>query len=160
MNEIVKDPVCHMDVPASSFPIVYAGIHFAFCSAQCQERFQANPHLYTGYPGKKSPAQSGKEILKRRRMVLAEPLNAQQGELVKRKLLEMMGIKSVCIEGDKIEIEYDLMQATVEQIAEQLALIDTELGGDWINRLKLGFINYLEDCEIGSLEVTNKNRCH
>lgn len=160
MNEIVKDPVCHMDVPATSFPIEYEGIHFAFCSVQCKERFQANPHLYMGYPGKKSPAQKGKEVIKLRRMVLAEPLDAQQSEQVKHELLEMMGIRSVCIDGGKIEIEYDLMQATTEQIANKLTLIGAELGGGWMGGLKLAFINYLEEREVDSLELTNRKRCH
>jgi len=160
MNETVKDPVCHMDVPATSFPVEYEGIHFAFCSAQCKERFQANPHLYMGYPGRKSPAQKGKEVIKLRRMVLAEALNAQQSEQVKRELLEMMGIRSVCIDGGKIEIEYDLMQATTEQIASKLALIGAGLGGGWMGGLKLAFINYLEEREVDSLELTNRKRCH
>ncbi len=160
MNETVKDPVCHMDVPATSFPVEYEGVHFAFCSAQCKERFQVNPHLYMGYPGKKSPAQKGKEVIKLRRMVLAEPLDARQSEQVKRELLEMMGIRSVCIDGAKIEIEYDLMQATTEQIASKLALIGAELGGGWMGGLKLAFINYLEEREVDSLELTNRKRCH
>ena len=160
MSATVKDPVCHMEVPATSFALEYEGIAFAFCSAQCQERFQANPHLYMGYPGKKSPAQKGTEVIKLRRMVLAEPLDERQSAQVERELLEMMGIQSVCIEGDKIAIQYDLMQATTEQIASKLALIGTELGGGWTGGLKLAFINYLEECEIGSLEVNNTKGCH
>ena len=160
MNETVKDPVCHMSVPATSFATEYAGIHYAFCSTQCRERFLANPHLYTGFPGKKSPVQKGKEVLKQRRMVLAEPLDVKQSEQVERELLEMMGIRSVRIDGNNIEIRYDLMQATAEQIADKLALIGTELGGGWIASLKLAFINYFEKCEIDSLEIENKKCCN
>src|SRR3972149_10106057 len=160
MSEIVKEPVCHMEVPAASFDTEYAGIHYAFCSAQCKERFLANPHLYIGVPGHKAPAQQGKKIIKQRRMVLSAPLDAKQAELAKRALLEMMGISEICIEGDKIEIQYDLMQVTVEQISDKLALIGAELGGGWIDRLKLAFTNYQEECEIGSLEVENKKYGH
>lgn len=160
MNEIVKDPVCHMAVPATSFAIEYAGIPYAFCSTQCKERFLANPHLYTGFPGHKAPAQQGVAIIKQRRMMLSAPLDAEQTEHVKRALLEMMGISEICIEGDKIEIQYDLMQVTAEQIADKLALIGTELGSGWMDRLKLAFINYQEECEIGSLEVANRKNCH
>jgi len=160
MNEIVKDYVCHMQVPAASFAVEYAGIHYSFCSAQCRERFLANPHLYIGFPGHKAPAQQGKEVIKQRRMVLSAPLDAKQAELVKRALLEMMGISEICIEGDKIEIQYDLMQITAEQITNKLALIGTELGGGWMDRLKLAFINYLEEREVDSLEVANKKGCH
>jgi len=160
MNKITKDPVCHMQVPAASFAVEYAGIHYSFCSAQCRERFLANPHLYIGFPGHKAPAQQGKEVIKQRRMVLSAPLDAKQAELVKRALLEMMGISEICIEGDKIEIQYDLMQITAEQITNKLALIGTELGGGWMDRLKLAFINYLEEREVDSLEVANKKGCH
>src|SRR5574337_51480 len=61
MTTTIKDPVCHMEVPAASFATEYAGGHYAFCSAQCKERFLANPHLYVGFPGNKAPAQEGKE---------------------------------------------------------------------------------------------------
>lgn len=160
MNEIVKDPVCHMDVLVSSFATEYLGVPYAFCSAQCKERFQENPHLYIGMPGHKAPTQLGKTVIKRRRFVLASPLDATQAEQVKRALLEMMGMHEIDIDGDKIEIQYDLMQVAAEQIADKLALIGASLGESWVDRLKLGFINYLEECEVGSLEVKNKKGCH
>jgi len=160
MNEIVKDYVCQMQVPSASFATEYAGGHYAFCSAQCKERFLANPHLYIGFPGNKAPAQEGKKVIKRRRLLLSAPLDAIQAEQVKQALLEMMGIDEIGIEGDKIEIQYDLMQVTAEQIADKLALIGADLGGGWMDRLKLAFINNLEEIEISSLEVENKKCCH
>lgn len=160
MNEIAKDPVCRMEVAATSLATEYAGIAYAFCSAQCKERFLANPHLYIGFPGHKAPAQKGREIIKQRRMVLSEPLDTTQAEQVKRALLEMMGIYEVGIEGDKLEIQYDLIQVTAGQIADKLALIGADLGGGWIDRLKLAFINYLEETEVSSLEVEKKKGCH
>lgn len=160
MYKLVKDPVCHMVVSETSFPAEYEGICYAFCSSQCKERFQANPHLYIGFPGKKSPAQKGANIIKQRSMVLTEPLDTLQSEQVKRELLEMMGILSVCIEGNKLEIQYDLMQVTAEQITNKLVQIGAELGGGWIGGLKLAFINYLEEREIDSLEVNNIKGCH
>lgn len=160
MYESVKDPVCHMSVHGTSFAAEYAGIHYAFCSTQCRERFLANPHLYIGLPGHQSPAQQGRAIIKQRSILLSAPLEAKQGKLVKSALLEMMGISDVCIESNTIKIQYDLMQATAEQIADKLALIGTELGGGWMNRLKLAFINYQEECEIGSLDVTNRKGGH
>jgi len=156
MNEIIEDPVCHMQVPAASFATEYAGSHYAFCSAQCQERFLATPHVYIGFPGNKAPAQEGKEVIKRHRLLLSAPLDAIQAEQVERALLGMMGVHEVCIEGDKIEIQYDLMQATTGQIADKLASIGTDLGEGWMDRLKLAFINNLEDVEISSLQADNR----
>ena len=119
----------------------------------------ANPHLYIGFSGRKAPAQEGKKIIKRHRLSLSAPLDAIQVEQVKRALLEMMGIDEICIEGDRIEIQYDLIQVTVEQIADKLALAGANLGGGWIDRLKLAFINNLEEIEINSLEVEKKKKC-
>jgi 5,10-methylenetetrahydrofolate reductase len=75
-------------------------------------------------------------------------------------LLSMMGVHEVCIDGNKIEIQYDLVQVTAEQIADQLALTGANLGSGWVDRLKMAFINYKEECEIGGLEVDNTKGCH
>lgn len=160
MNETVEDYVCHMQVPPSSFPAEYAGSHYAFCSEQCKERFLANPHLYIGFPVHKAPTQEGKQVIKRRRLLLSAPLDPLQAEHVKQILLEMMGMREVCIEGEKMEIQYDLMQVTTEQIADKLILAGASLGGGWVDRLKLAFINFEEENEIGNLEVDNKIHCY
>ena len=159
MNEIIEDPVCHMQVSTTSFATEFVGSHYAFCSAQCKERFLANPRLYIGFPERKAPAQEGKQVIKCRRLLLSAPLDAIQVEQVKNALLEMMGIHDICIEGDKLEIQYDLIQVTAEQIADKLALIGANLGEGWIDRLKLAFINHLEEIEINSLEVEKKKKC-
>jgi len=160
MSETVEDYVCHMQVPSTSFATEYAGGHYAFCSAQCQERFLANPHLYVGFPGNKAPAQEGTEVIKRHRFTLLAPLDAIQAEQVKQALLEMMGMQEVSIEGDQIEIQYDLMKVTAEQIADKLALTGASLGGNWTDRLKLAFINSLEEIETNSRKVENKKGYH
>jgi len=160
MHEIVEDYVCHMQVSSTSFATEYAGSHYAFCSAQCKERFLANPHLYIGFPGRKAPAQEGVKVIKRHRLLLSATLDAIQAEQVKQALLAMMGVHDVSIEGGKIEIQYDLIQVTTGQIADKLALIGADLGGSWVDRLKLAFINNLEEIEINSREVENKNGYH
>ena len=76
--------------------------------------------LYVGLPGHIASAQQWQEIIKSRRIVLSISLDAMQAEQVKRVLFEMMGIHEISIEGDKIEIQYDLIQVTVEQIADRL----------------------------------------
>ena len=159
-NVIVEDPVCHMQVPSASFALEYTGMHYAFCSEQCRERFLANPRIYIGLPGHKAPAQQGKEVIKRRSLVLSDPLDAVQAGQVKDALFSMMGMQAVRIEANKIEIQYDLMQLTAEQIADKLNFIGSGLGGGWTDRLIRAFINYQEECEIGNLEVENKKGCH
>lgn len=160
MNEIVKDPVCHMEVPAASFAIEYAGVPYAFCSAQCQERFLANPHLYVGMPGQKAPKQKGLEVIKQRRIRLVQPLSADQTATLINILQAMMGIKAVTVEGENITIVYDLLQATAEQIETRLSEIGVQLGEGWTERLRRAFVHYEEECEVGSLEVQPPRHLH
>ncbi|MGC2048245.1 MAG: hypothetical protein WA635_06515 [Gallionella sp.] len=72
----------------------------------------------------------------------------------------MMGIRDVSIDRDNIEIQYDLIQATAEQIADKLGLTGANFGEGWKDLIKLAFINYLEECEIDNLEIENNKGCH
>jgi Cu+-exporting ATPase len=65
-NSLVKkDAVCGMDITADDIYLDYQGIHYVFCSDQCLERFQLNPHLYVGYPGSEAPKHAGVIVLKK-----------------------------------------------------------------------------------------------
>ena len=94
----VTCPVCHMQVPAGQLALVFQGRHFAFCSEQCRERFQATPHLYIGVPGHKAAKQVGQEVIKRRCFRLDEPLSDEQRQVLKDAVSGMMGIKEVVVE--------------------------------------------------------------
>jgi YHS domain-containing protein len=63
----VEDVVCGMMVEPDRFHFRYQGRDYAFCSAQCTERFEANPHLYVGTPGHPAPKKQGLVVLKQRR---------------------------------------------------------------------------------------------
>lgn len=152
-DETRIDPVCGMEVPARQNETVYLGIHYAFCSRQCLERFTAHPHLYVGLPGRKAPKQEGREILKRRRLHLDPALSPDQAALLSDTLASMMGVKQVLAEGDKVEITYDLMLVTAEQIGAKIAEICRCLGDGWAERVRLAFVHYQEECEVGNLEV-------
>ena len=41
---LVQDNVCGMRVDAGENQLEYLGVSYSFCSKQCQERFQSNPH--------------------------------------------------------------------------------------------------------------------
>lgn len=53
--DYAKCPVCGMEVHRHQLELEYRGMHFAFCSEQCRERFETDPHLYVGYPGHRVP---------------------------------------------------------------------------------------------------------
>ncbi len=66
MRATVKDPVCGMEVAPAQLETIYEGLHYAFCSEQCRQRFAASSRLYIGVPGKKAPQPSGPTISPRR----------------------------------------------------------------------------------------------
>ena len=154
MKDSTVDPVCGMQVSPDSFPLEHLGIHYAFCSQQCRERFSSNPHLYIGAPGQQAPVQQGMEILKRRRFRLEHPLTEAEATVLVDELTAMMGIKRVDVSSDTIAIVYDLLQATASQIEARIGQAGMRLGTGWAERLQRGFVHYSEECEVGNLEVT------
>lgn len=155
-SEMLKDPVCHMLVHETGLSFEYEGKHYVFCSEQCKFRFIFTPHLYLSSHGHLPPKQQGQKIIKCRKFKLDAHLDLRQTDITKSALYAMMGIEEVKIEGDKIEIKYDLLQITTEQISDELSSIGAKLGGGWITQLQLAFINNIEEIEIQSLEVKNK----
>lgn len=149
----VRDPVCGMDVEPHRHELEFEGIHYAFCSVQCRERFVANPHLYIGVPGHKAPRQEGKVVMKRRRFRTDVALTAEETDLLRRELCAMMGVTAVAVDGSEVSISYDLLQATSEQIEARMGEIGVQMGGAWPDRLRRAFVHYLEECEVENLAV-------
>lgn len=150
---LTKDCVCGMQVESGANQVVYLGMPYSFCSEQCQERFLANPHLYIGLPGQKEPKQQGISVIKRRRMRLAQPLSTEQINMLASMLRTMMGIKSIGVDGDRIEIDYDLLEVTAQQIEEKLTQVGLLLGEGLAERLRRAFVHYEEECEVENMEV-------
>jgi len=160
-EEPVKDVVCGMLVDPASFGAEYQGGHFAFCSAQCRERFLANPHLYMGLPGQPAPKQKGQTLLKRRTFVLDVPLDPSQADIVRARIGALMGIEAVEVHGrGEVVVTYDLLQATAVQIEAAFEDAGARLGAGWAERLQRGFVRYTEECEIGHLQVGPSSGCH
>jgi len=149
----VRDPVCEMMVDPRQLAIEYLGMHFAFCSEQCKQRFLNNPNLYIGTAGHKAPKQEGREVLKRRRLKLSEPLSEETRARLIEQVQSMMGIKRVEVENDIVDITYDLLEATEAQIEEAIAQSGAVLGKGLARRLSRAFVQYLEETEIENLEV-------
>ena len=142
-----------MQVAPDQHSITHQQMHFAVCSMQRKERFLANPHLYIGHPGNKAPAQEGRTVLKHRRLKLDESLPDDLAQLASTYIKDMMGIKHIEIEGDTIDIQYDLVQVTEAQIESALVEVGATLSHSWSERLQCAFVHYFEETEIASLEV-------
>lgn len=152
MSIVDKDPVCGKFVGAHTIETVYAGIRYAFCSDQCRELFVAHPHLYVGYAGHKAPRQRCMQAVKRRRFRLEQPLSLLEGELLTEDLRGMVGVSDVHVDGMVIEVTYDLLGVTAEQIEARLAEIGLKLGEEWSEHLRLGFVHFMEEAEVSGLE--------
>lgn len=157
---VVNDPVCGMRVPEGQLATTHLGIRYSFCSQQCRDRFVAHPQVYVGLPGQKAPKQEGVEVIKRRTLRLATPLPAEAASLLSGALSEMMGIKAVLVEAARIEIAYDLLQVTAEQIEARIAETGTQLGAGWGDALRTAFVHYVEECTVGSMEVVEPRFHH
>lgn len=157
MKVLNKDSMCGMQIVSHEYVMKYLDYSYAFCSAQCRDRFVANPHLYTGLPEQKAPKQEGLILLKSRLLHVAESLPQSQSDSLTEALQGMMGTKSVRVNGDEIRVSYDLMQATAEQIGTKMEEIGMKLGEGWSQRLRRALVNYEEELEVGSLEVHKKS---
>ncbi|HEB62977.1 MAG TPA: YHS domain-containing protein [Gammaproteobacteria bacterium] len=135
-------PVCGMKSKAEVLLVEYHKMNFYFCSEQCRETFIAHPAIYSAR-GKRKPG----EILKQRTIHLKEPLNDEVAELLIPYLNEMMGVKAVVVEGNKVIISYDLLQVTEMQIEKALVEVGLQLGGGWLQRLCRGWVHNSEEIE-------------
>ncbi len=158
----VHDPVCKMEVEIGQLAFSYLGIEYSFCSQQCQDRFSANPHLYTGLPGKSSPKQSGNSIIRCRVLKLDASIPDDVATKIHAVLKKMMGIKEVILDKNTIRITYDLLEATIEQIETTIENTGENLATGWGEKLKRAFIHYFEETELDTLEQQHKNNrsCH
>jgi len=159
-NTNLQCPVCHMMVNKDNFLLEYQQRAYAFCSQQCRERFESNPHLYVGMPGHPAPKQHGDEIIKKRIVKLNEPLTENQSAVIVTDLGNMMGIKDIHIESDRIHITYDLLEVTVEQIEVAIEKAGEKLGNGLAEKLKRAFIHYLEESELDNLESPGQPHRH
>ena len=150
---VFKDVVCGMNVNSDDLSLDYQGIHYAFCSSQCLERFQSSPHLYIGYPGSEAPKHAGVEVLKKRRLKLAEPLPQGLDNQFIEYLAAMMGIHNIVIDGNSIDITYDLLQVTESQIEKNITDADIVLGDDMMEKIRRAFVDFTEEIEVESLEA-------
>ncbi len=142
-------PVCSMQTEAEISTVENAKMYFHFCSEQCRETFVAHPRLYSAKAGRIAKERS--EILKRRTMRLAEPLNNEVIDLLVPVVKKLMGVKEVLIAGNKVNITYDLLQVTEEKIEKVLREVGVQLGGEWLERLRRGWVHDCEEIELDNL---------
>ena len=148
-----RDPVCEMLVPEQQHAAEYNGMHFAFCSLQCRERFMDTPHLYIGNAGHKAPKQEGIEAVKKRTIRLDQPLSSDQITAIHSAINEMMGIKEVQVTADVIRLRYDLIEVTFAQLESVIVKNGGLLRQRWPDRFWRSCIRFFEKNESRSMSV-------
>ena len=148
-------PVCGMATVPEVPTVEHHKMYFHFCSEQCRETFIAHPNLYSTKVGKERD-----EILKRRTMRLTEPLDKEVAELLVPYLTEMMGVREVTVEGEKVHITYDLLQVTEIKIEKALVEVGLQLGGGWLERLGRSWVHDSEEIELDNLAAPPTPCCN
>lgn len=138
--------VCGMAAKIDVPSLEYHKMYLHFCSEQCRETFIDHPNLYSVVSEKQR-----KEIVKRRTMSLAEPLNEKATELLISDLTEMMGVKEVVVEKYKVYVSYDLLQVTRQQIENRLVEVGIKFGDEWVERLRRAWVHNSEENELDNL---------
>lgn len=145
-------PVCEMSTLGSSVYKRYRGISFWFCSEQCEKRFSSRPNLYVGDPWNgMSVKQAGKEILKSHRIRLAVIPEPLIGALLSKELHELMGVKSVSLEGSEIRVTYDLVQISLIDIERSIEACYGKLNNNVVGSIRRALIHDSEECELDNL---------
>ena len=153
-----------MQVDTPDIEARHLDVDYWYCSEQCKARFIANPGLYVGRPGEKAPKQEGKQVLKKRKIYLDEPVSSETKTGLLLKLFKMMGVRRVQQFSNSLVVEYDLLEVTAKQIAEELLASGLQLEESVLQQIRLSLIDIAEESEIASLEVPqvekNTSGCH
>jgi len=147
--------VCGMTADPAVGNAEYHKMYFWFCSEQCRERFVENPALYAS-----KPAGEQKEILKKRTLHLAGPPDEEVTKLLTSYLADLMGVKEVSVEGERLHISYNLLQVTEAQIEEALTEAGLQLDDSWRERLRRAWVHDTEEIELENLSTKPSSCCN
>ncbi len=148
--------VCGMTADPGVANVEYHRMFFWFCSGQCRETFLENPGLYAARPPVKQ-----KEILKKRTLHLAgPPPDEEVAGLLISYLTDLMGVKQVSVEGERLHISYNLMQVTEAQIEEALTEAGLQLDDSWRERLRRAWVHETEEIERKNLAAEPGSCCN
>lgn len=149
-STILEDLVCGMSIDSDEISADYLGNHYAFCSEQCRECFQANPQLYIDPKNNASEPERG-DYYKYRTLRLAETLPTEVADKLAEHVRAMMGIQYIEVYADEIEISYDPNQVTESQIETAISRSGEGMGEEWARILSHVFIH-------ATIENTDKNQ--
>jgi len=139
-------PVCGMKVESAQYKTQYHKMYFHLCSEQCRETFATRPQRYANGAVEKRTA-----VIKHRNLRLAKAHSLDEVKVIEAYLLEMMGMTDAHIQGECLQISYDLLQVTQARIEQLLNKLEAGLDNSWWQRLRRGWIHNTEENELGNL---------
>jgi len=89
---------------------------------------------------------------------LERPLSVEGKAILDTALRDVMGVEAVSVAGDRIEVTYDLLQVSLEDLEGILVGIGARLGGSWVESLRRAWIHESEETEIGAREAAPEHR--
>ena len=151
-------PVCKMTIrevgEKELVHSVYHGIRYHFCSAQCAQNFSRRPRLYL------NDQTEGKALIKRGRLEFQDELSDAMQQKIRQTVAAMMGIHDVSVSARRMNVVYDLMQVTSEQIEARLMAADVSLDKNWQQRMRLAWHHYTEENELDQLAAPGAPCCN
>jgi len=146
-----------MDTEHSNVCAEHSGIVYHFCMPQCRENFLIRPLLYIG---NQSAKHTGREIIKRRIFTLDQGIGGMQGEALMMALNQLMSVRNISVEGNRIAIDYNLLEINAAQIEAALLTAGASMGSGWAERLKRGWVHYTEENELDNLAASETACCN
>ncbi len=98
-------------------------------------------------------------LLGRSFLRLAEPLPQGLDNQFIEYIKAMMGIHNIVIDGNCIDITYDLLQVTESQIEKNITDANIVLGDDVMEKIRRAFVHFTEEIEVESLEARPGKKC-
>jgi len=83
-----------------------------------------------------------------------------QRDGVMMALNQLMSVHNITVEGNKITIDYNLIEVNAGQIEAAMVKAGALLGEGWGERLKRGWIHYTEETELDNLAASDTACCN
>ncbi|MBU1365798.1 MAG: YHS domain-containing protein [Gammaproteobacteria bacterium] len=150
-----RDPVCGMDIAIadSRYSMTHRGLVFHFCCGQCLERFTRHPALYT----RAQRTADIRPIAKKHKLQFVAP-DAEALRGAGDRLLAMMGVTVARAADDHLLVEYDLWQASLEQIEAVAEASGLRLKGG-LHGWRRAWWRFAEGNELDNMADTGSGAC-
>ncbi len=88
---------------------------------------------------------------KKRNLNLELPNNNESASLLVQALNSLMGVTEAKINQGQLEIEYDLVEVSLEEIEAFIKSTGIHIEQSWLDKIHDSFIHYNEEGQLGNL---------